>query len=74
VFVFTINDVEGDACTAQVDRASQFATRTIQIVVTTYWLDPQVDPAVGSTLFCWQPRTGPALAVSPTPTPTLPPE
>jgi hypothetical protein len=41
-FIFTINDVEGKACTAQVDRARQFATRTIQIVVTTYWLDPQV--------------------------------
>ncbi len=48
VFVFTTNDVEGKAnpCTAQVDRAWQLATRSLQVVVTTYWLDNQNDGVV----------------------------
>jgi hypothetical protein len=31
VFIFSLNDLEGSACRDQVDRAAQFATRSIQV-------------------------------------------
>jgi hypothetical protein len=43
VFIFTLNDVETSKCKDQVTRAAQFATRSIQFVTTTYWVDAAND-------------------------------
>jgi hypothetical protein len=51
VFVFSLNDVPVGSwgeCIAEVDRAALFASRSIQIVVTTYYVDANRDTFVDS--------------------------